>query len=84
MMYVLLFCFNYKKMKTGINLLLRTQCFKNMRPIRRIAGLNGLELAGIVFVGVVSGVYIWKPVFTKNLVTDIPQGAIQEESSKRD
>lgn len=31
---------------------------------RRFAGLNGIELALMTFIGVVSGIYIWRPVFT--------------------
>lgn len=33
--------------------------------VRRFLNLNGLELGLVTIVGVLGGIYIWKPVFDK-------------------
>jgi len=41
--------------------------------IKRPAGLSGFELALVTALGIIGGIYIWKPIFTQQKDSKRPE-----------
>jgi len=38
--------------------------------IRRFGGLNGAEIGLVIALGIIGGIYIWKPIFNKHTASE--------------
>lgn len=50
--------------------------------IRRIRGLTGAEIGLATILGVLGGIYIWKPIFTQQKITSVTNNGENKGTNK--